>query len=175
MVLNSGPTFSHSMRYLFWPTTFSSNSGFQASWTDNGRPALVRDEDGTWKYLIVFRRSTGSTAWYPQTDGQSELTNQTVEIALRFFLSTGEQDWLSVLPYLRGSLNNAVRATGFALDDLTYGFRVREGLDILGKAGPDVQDLERLRSVKREDAQGAMAFANVAVKSRNPGLAATAF
>ena len=46
------------MRYLFWPTTFSSKSGFQASWTNNGRPALVRDEDGTWKYPIIFNTTS---------------------------------------------------------------------------------------------------------------------
>ena len=107
-----------------------------------------------------------STAWHPQTDGQSECTNQTVEIALRFFLTTGEDDWVSVLLYLQGSLNNAIRATGFAPNDLVYGFRVREGLDLLGKADLDVQDLDRLRSIKRQEADDAMAFANIATKSR---------
>ena len=40
-----------------------------------------------------------------QMDGQSERTNQTIEIALRVFLSTGEEGWVSVLPYPQGSLN----------------------------------------------------------------------
>ena len=71
-----------------------------------------------------------------------------------------------MLPYLQGSLNNAVRSTGFAPNDLAYGFHVREGLDILAKANPDVQDLDRLRSIKRQEAADAMAFANIAVKSR---------
>ena len=43
---------------------------------------------------------TTSTAYHPQSDGQSERTNQTVEIALRFHLSTGTDDWLTILPFL---------------------------------------------------------------------------
>ena len=42
------------MRYAFWPTTFSSKSGFQASRLNDGRAAIVRDEDGTRRYPIVF-------------------------------------------------------------------------------------------------------------------------
>jgi len=134
--------------------------------------AIISDRDSKfmgsfWKEVFTKMNVNllTSTAWHPQTDGQSERTNQTVEIALRFFLSTGENDWVSVLPYLQGSLNNAIRSTGFAPNELVYGFRVREGLDLL--AGElDVQDLDRLRSVKRQEAADAMAFANISVKSR---------
>ena len=135
--------------------------------------AIISDRDS--KFMGSFWRAIfqkmgvellTSTAWHPQTDGQSERTNQTVEIALRFFLSTGEEDWVSVLPYLQGSLNNALNSTGFAPNDLVYGFRVREGLDLLSKADIDVQDLDRLRYVKRSEAQDTMAFANIAMKAR---------
>ena len=137
--------------------------------------AIISDRDP--KFMSSFWRQVfskmnvdmlTSTAWHPQTDGQSERTNQTVEIALRFFLTTGEDDWVSVLPYLQGSLNNAINSTGFAPNDLVYGFRVREGLDLLAKSDSelDVQDLERLRGVKRQEADDAMAFANIATKSR---------
>ena len=44
----------HSFRYQNWPTTFGSKNGFQSSWTNDGRPALVCDEDGTLRYPIVF-------------------------------------------------------------------------------------------------------------------------
>jgi hypothetical protein len=137
---------------------------------DWGTPtAIISDRDP--KFMSSFWRESfsrmgvqmlTSTAWHPQTDGLSERTNQTVEIALRFSLSAGEEDWVAVLPYLQGSLNNAVRSTGFAPNDLVYGFRVREGLDLLAKSNPDVHDLDRLRSVKRQEAADAMAFANTA-------------
>ncbi len=35
-----------------------------------------------------------SNAYHPQTDGQSERTNQTVEISIRFFLSPiNDHEW----------------------------------------------------------------------------------
>lgn len=41
-----------------------------------------------------------STAYHPQTDGTSERTNQTVEIALRFYLTSraNSNEWPSILP-----------------------------------------------------------------------------
>jgi hypothetical protein len=135
--------------------------------------AIISDRDSKFMgsfWRAIFQRMKvellTSTAWHPQTDGQSERTNQTVEIALRFFLSTGEQDWVGILPYLQGSLNNAVHASGFAPNELVYGFKVRDGLDLLVNSDVDVQDLDRLRMVKRIEADDAMAFANIAIKSR---------
>ena len=41
-----------------------------------------------------------STAYHPQTDGQSERTNQTVKIALRFYFDTliDIKRWPEILP-----------------------------------------------------------------------------
>ena len=44
-----------SLRYTYWPTTFSNKSGFQSSWRNTGRAPVVRDEEGTARYPIVFR------------------------------------------------------------------------------------------------------------------------
>ena len=71
-----------------------------------------------------------------------------------------------MLLYLQGSLNNALNSTGFAPNNLVYGFRVREGLNLLSKSDIDVQDLDRLRYIKRSEAQDVIAFANIAMKSR---------
>jgi len=49
-----------------------------------------------------------STAYHPQTDGQSGRTNQTVEIALRHMLTClhNPKAWPQVLPQLRAALNS---------------------------------------------------------------------
>ena len=134
--------------------------------------AIISDRDS--KFMSSFWRAVfeklgtsmaTSTAYHPQTDGQSERTNQTVEIALRFHLTTGTNDWVTVLPFLQGSLNNAVNATtGFAPNELAYGFRVRDTLGLL--ADLPAEDLDRLRLIKREEADDAIAFANAMAKTR---------
>ena len=107
-----------------------------------------------------------STAYHPQTDGQSERTNQTVEIALRFHLTTGTDDWVTVLPFLQGSLNNSATSTGFAPNELSYGFRVRDTLGMLTTSDLPAEDLDKLRLIKREEANDAIAFANAMTKHR---------
>lgn len=49
-----------------------------------------------------------STAHHPQTDGSSERTNQTAEIALRFYLHTMSrlEDRPRVLPRIQALINN---------------------------------------------------------------------
>ena len=63
----------------------------------------------------------------PQTDGQSERTNQTVEIALHFLLSNNPSaSWPAALPsiHIQATLNNSQNAsTGFASNEVLTGFR----------------------------------------------------
>ena len=39
-----------------------------------------------------------STAFHPQTDGQTEHLNQTIEANLRAFISREQNDWVRLLP-----------------------------------------------------------------------------
>ncbi|CAJ0968110.1 unnamed protein product [Ranitomeya imitator] len=47
-----------------------------------------------------------SSAFHPQTNGQTERTNQTLEIYLRCFVSADQDDWVSFLPLAEFALNN---------------------------------------------------------------------
>ena len=74
-----------------------------------------------------------STAYHPQTDGQSERTNQTIEIALRYYLSALDdpKQWPTVLPRLQSYLNNSISATtGKTPNEAAYGFTPVAALDL---------------------------------------------
>ena len=47
-----------------------------------------------------------STAYHPQTDGQSERTNQRLEQYLRIFINYHQQTWASLLPLVQYTLNS---------------------------------------------------------------------
>ena len=76
-----------------------------------------------------------STSYHPQTDGMSERTNQTVEIALRYYLSIlpDMYRWPTVLPRLSHALCNSKNfsSTGKTPTQVLYGFKTREPLDFL--------------------------------------------
>ena len=65
-----------------------------------------------------------STAWHPQTDGASERTNQTIEIALRYYFMTLEdvRQWPHCLPQLQADFNNAMTTSGRTPNEICYGF-----------------------------------------------------
>ena len=76
-----------------------------------------------------------STAWHPQTDGQSEKSNEIAEIALRhFILTVPHGEWLKVLPQMSAALNNLTKysSTHLASTEVLFGFKVKEPLDLLG-------------------------------------------
>ena len=95
-----------------------------------------------------------STSYHPQTDGMSERSNQTVEIALRYYLATLPEgalnQWPSVLPRLSLALNNSMNfsSTGKTPTQVIHGFRAREALDFLRADNNseliDIPDHERL-------------------------------
>jgi len=64
-----------------------------------------------------------STAFHPQTDGQTECLNQTIEAYLRAFVAKEQNDWVSLLPMAEFAYNNSV-TTGNGMTPFfaNYGF-----------------------------------------------------
>ena len=58
------------------------------------------------KSLNIKRRM--STAYHPQTDGQTERTNQVLEGYLRNFINYDQNDWNQLLPLAEHAYNNSV-------------------------------------------------------------------
>lgn len=80
----------------------------------------------TYKLLGIKRNL--STAFHPQTDGQTERMNQEVEKYLRIFINERQTDWADWLPMAQFALNNRVnRATGYSLFYLNHGRHPNDG------------------------------------------------
>lgn len=74
-----------------------------------------------------------STVYHPQTDGQSEKINQTVEITLRYFLTHNPGiDFIKTLPFVQTAINNTTStATGLVPNEIIYGFRNNDTLKLI--------------------------------------------
>jgi len=100
-------------------------------WRHHGLPTdIVSDRDSrftseTWR---EFLQSSGirprmSTAFHPQTDGQTERLNQTIEAYLRTFVSKEQDDWKRLLPMAEFAYNNsATTGNGMSPFYANYGF-----------------------------------------------------
>ena len=65
---------------------------------------LEEFQESLCKSLGIRRKM--STADHPQTDGQTERTNQTLEGYLRNFVNYGQNDWYQLLPIAEHAYNN---------------------------------------------------------------------
>eukprot|EP00798_Chlamydomonas_sp_ICE-L_P029418 gene29418-biopygen5345 len=82
---------------------------------DFGIPeSIVSDRDVRftslfWKSMCSLTTTARlmSTAFHPQTDGQTERANQVLEDALRAFTNEKQKDWPSLLPNAQFAINNA--------------------------------------------------------------------
>jgi hypothetical protein len=73
---------------------------------------------------------TMSTAYHPQTDGQTERANRTLEEMLRARINFAQSDWDEHLAAAELAINNALHAsTGFTPFYLNYGQEVQLPLD----------------------------------------------
>ena len=52
-----------------------------------------------------------SSSYHPQTDGQAEQTNKTLEQYLRSFLSYQQDDWADILDFAEFAYNNSIHAS----------------------------------------------------------------
>jgi len=85
-------------------------------WRHHGTPTdIMSDRDSrftskVWKeFLGLLKiRPRMSTAFHPQTDGQTERLNQTIEAYLRAFVTRAQNDWVALLPMAEFAYNNSV-------------------------------------------------------------------
>ena len=76
--------------------------------------------------VLLGTRTVMSSSFHPQTDGQTERVNQTLETYLRHFVSVGLNDWDTLLSRAEfahnAAFNETIRAAPF---ELTYGYHPR--------------------------------------------------
>mmetsp|Transcript_606 Transcript_606/g.749 ORF Transcript_606/g.749 Transcript_606/m.749 type:complete len:720 (-) Transcript_606:540-2699(-) len=64
-----------------------------------------------------------STAYHPQSDGQTERTNRTLEQMLRMYVRPAQDDWDTYLPLIEYAYNSAVHETTHQTPfEIIYGF-----------------------------------------------------
>jgi len=77
---------------------------------------------------ILGIESTMSTAYHPQTDGQTEHVNQALEQYLRCYINYNLSNWLDLLPSAEFAYNNqAYKGIKESLFYLEYGRHLRAG------------------------------------------------
>jgi len=100
-------------------------------WRFHGLPTdIVKDRDSqftfeVWKEFLQLSaiRPQMSTTFHPQTDGQTEQLNQTIEAYLRAFISKEQDDWVCLLPMAEFAYNNSVTiGNGMSPFYANYGF-----------------------------------------------------
>jgi transposase InsO family protein len=112
-------------------------------WKHHGTPRVVLSDRGS-QFTTRFTRElykllgielAMSTAYHPQTDGQTECVNQELEGYLRIFTSQQQDDWDDLLPLGEFSHNNNVHSstqqTPFMVDT---GRHPRMGFELIGRA-----------------------------------------
>jgi len=103
-------------------------------WKNHGLPTdIVSDRDSrftseVWREFlkILEIRPRMSTVFHPQTDGQTERLNQTIEAYLRAFVGHEQDDWVRLLPMAEFAYNNSViMGNGVTPFYVNYGFHPR--------------------------------------------------
>ena len=75
------------------------------------------------------------------------------------------QDWVQFLLFLSTVINNLTNASiSFAPNELVYGFRVKDNLSLLYDLF--TEDFNRIRIIKKEEVDDAIAFASAKNKIR---------
>ena len=112
---------------IFAPTTSSVTSEDFASlftkyvYARHGIPDTLTTDCGTqftaqfWSTLaeLLNLESNLSTAYHPQTDGQTEIVNQWLDQYIRLYCDYSQDDWNSLLPVAELCYNNTPhRSTG---------------------------------------------------------------
>jgi transposase InsO family protein len=85
----------------------------------HGMPKKIISDQGsvfTGQFWTIFQEALGtqlnfSTAYHPETDGQTERMNQTLEDMLRMYVLDQQKRWEECLPLVEFSYNNSYQST----------------------------------------------------------------
>ena len=119
----------------------------ESVFTTYGKPISIVSNRGSlftsqyWSHLCYYLgvRLGYSTAFHPQTDGQTERQNQTLEQYLRGYVNYQQDDWVFWLPLAEYSYNNSVHSsTGVTPFEAIYGEKLDWGDPSVKKRDSDV-------------------------------------
>ena len=156
-------------------------------WKHHGLPRSIISDRGTqfvndfWQFLCkrLGIESRLSTAWHPETDGQTERINGVMEQYLRAFVNCLQDDWVRWLPLAEFVGNNTVSSTTKVSPFFANkGFHPRMGFEPMDTPKPNKKELaadefatrmEELQEVLRNHMLIAQAsYEHYANKARSP-------
>ena len=136
--------------------------------------AIIFDRDSKfmsdlWQvfFIRLNTRLLVATAYHSQTDEISERTNQTVEIAIRYFIiEHSDIDYVLALSSIQAQLNNSLNtATDLVSNEMIYDFKIRDALFNITKINTvNAQNLSAQRLKYQQETTDAIVFAATKTK-----------
>jgi hypothetical protein len=151
-----------------WKVVDWANAFFKQYYRRWGVPQRIITDRGAiflsefWTVLFKIMRTTllVTTSYHPQSDGQSERTNQTVEIALRHLVNASKTDWVDHLPEVEFTMNNSPNAsTKRSPMEFLTGLNARCTLDAPRAPHSAADPWSETRDEIRKEARDALLFA----------------
>jgi transposase InsO family protein len=154
-------------------------------WRRTGLPQHVISDRGpqfasklmreTWSKLNVNQAL--STAFHPQTDGETERVNQEVEQFLRVFCNYQQDNWAHLLPFAEFAHNiRSHSATGHSPFEIWYGFQPEFLPPVtLTSQIPTVEERLKVLNQLRSDVSAALAVASEIMKRKGPSTPSQTF
>jgi len=149
-------TSAEGLARLFWDNVWKLHGLPESVVSDRGPQFAVELTKELNRMLGI--KTKLSTAFHPQTDGQTERMNQELEQYLQFFIEHRQKDWLEWLAAAEFAINNKVHmATKISPFMANYGKEMRMGGDIRrkGKVESATAFVERMKRV-HEEAEAAL-------------------
>ena len=121
---------------------------------------IISDRDSRWKNdfwkevcQYMGSRRALTTAYHPQADGQTEILNQTLEVALRAYINFDCNNWAELLPKIAFAYNNTPHsATGYAPAVLLYGFKPNEHISYIANQNTSIIPQPPLNKILKPEA-----------------------
>ena len=138
-------------------------------WRLHGLPEKIISDRGT-QFVSKFMRelnrllgikTSASTAYHPQTDGQTERVNQEIEQYLRLFVNDHQDNWMDWLPTCEFSYNNRIHSsTHFSPFMINNGMNPRLGTEPVTETKLQaVEDFITRMNKVREETESALKHA----------------